>query len=179
MNENEIAILISGSLQGDRESFESLVNYYQKPVFNIAYRMLNSYEDARDVTQNVFLKVYQNFGEFDSRRKFFSWLYRIALNESINLRKSRRVHLAISDGITDRRTSPDDLLQSTEMSRAIQSALMSMDPDQRAVIVLRLFHQCSYQDISEILNVPEKTVKSRLFTARNHLRQLLFQKGIL
>ncbi len=145
----------------------------------MAYRMLNNCEDARDITQNVFLKAFRNLEGFDPKHKFFSWIYRIALNESINLRNSRRVPREVDERVADGHPLPDDLLCSTELSREIQSALMSMEPNQRAVIVLRHFHHCSYYDIGQILDIPEKTVKSRLFTARNQLREVLHRRGVL
>ncbi len=179
MNEREEAVLVSESLRGNREAFESLVNRYQKPVFNMAYRLLNNSEDARDVTQNVFLKAFRNLASFDPKYKFFSWIYRIALHESINFRNSRRVPQEIDERMSDGHPLPDDLLQSTELGREIQNALMSMELDQRAVIVLRHFRHCSYQGIGQILDIPEKTVKSRLFTARSHLREVLCRRGVL
>ena len=179
MNDREDAALVAESLRGNREAFESLVNDYQKPVYNMAYRLLNNCEDARDVTQNVFLKAFRNLEGFDPKYKFFSWICRIALNESINLRNSRRVPRGVDERVADGRPLPDDLLCCAELSSEIQSALMSMELDQRAVIVLRHFHHCSYQDIGQILDIPEKTVKSRLFTARNHLREVLCLRGVL
>lgn len=179
MNEDEEGALVSRSLLGDRQSFERLVERYQKPVFNVAYRMLNHYEDARDVTQTVFLKAFQSLKDFAPGHRFFSWIYRIAINESINLRKSRRACREVDERMPDGRTSQDGILQSTELSHEIQSALMLMEPDQRALIVLRHFHYCSYQDIGEILNISVSMVKSRLFTARNQLREILSRKGVL
>ncbi len=179
MDEREEATLVSESLRGSREAFETLVNHYQKPVFNMAYRLLNNCEDARDVTQNVFLKVFRNLEGFDPKYKFFSWIYRIALNESINLHNSRRVPREIDERLADGQPLPDDLLHSSELSREVESALKSMELDQRAVIVLRHFPHCSYQDIGQVLDIPEKTVKSRLFTARNHLREVLQRRGVL
>ena len=79
-------------MNGDREAFEALLVQYEKPVYNAAFRMLNSRDDARDVTQTVFLKVFEHIDSFDPSRRFFSWIYRITLNESINwLGKSRRL----------------------------------------------------------------------------------------
>jgi len=179
MNDREEADLVAESLRGNREAFESLVNRYQKPVYNMAYRLLNNCEDARDVTQNVFLKAFRNLEGFDAKYRFFSWIYKIALNESINLRNSRRVPREVDERVVDGHPLPDDLLRSAELSREIQSALTSMDLDQRAVIVLRHSRHCSYQDIAQVLNIPEKTVKSRLFTARNHLREVLHRRGVL
>lgn len=179
MNESDEAVLVAESLRGNREAFGSLVNRYQKPVFNMAYRLLDDCEDARDVTQNVFLKAFRNLESFDPKFKFFSWIYRIALNESINLRNSRRFPREVDEKVADGQPLPDDRLRSSELSREIQNALMSMKLDQSAVLVLRHFHGFSYYDIGQILDIPERTVRSRLFAARNQLRELLHRRGIL
>ena len=84
MNEPDDIALMERCRNGDRQAFETLVVRYQKPVYNAAYRMLHNTEDARDVTQTVFLKVFENLDKYDPSHRFFSWIYRIALNESIN-----------------------------------------------------------------------------------------------
>lgn len=167
------------SRQGCRESFERLLNHYERPIFTAAYRILNDYEDAKDVTQNVFLKAYENLEEFDSKYRFFSWIYRIAINESINLRKSKRQFQIVEETTREERNTPENLLSGTELSDVVQAALVSIELDYRIVLVLRHFNDCSYRDISEILGIPEKTVKSRLFTARNLLREVLLERGVL
>lgn len=179
MREDETAVLIRECLEGNQESFAGLLKQYQRPVFNVAYRLLSNYEDARDVTQSVFLKVYEGLASFDSRLRFFSWIYRIAVNESINYLKSRRRHEDIEETIVEERSTPETLLHSTEVGQEIQKGLMSMAVEHRIVVVLKHFHHCSYRDIAEIVGIPEKTVKSRLFTARNQLREYLSGKGVL
>lgn len=179
MDETEDLKLVRESRQGSRESFERLLIRYEKPIFNAAYRVLHDYEDAKDVTQNVFLKAFENLEHFDPKHRFFSWIYRIALNESINLCKSRRRFEAAEDTRVEERNTPENLLSRTELGGVVQAALMSIGFEYRVVIVLRHFNDCSYQEISEILEIPEKTVKSRLFTARTLLRDILSKRGIL
>ena len=178
MDDNEDLRLVQESRQGNRESFERLISRYEKAIFNAAYRILRDYEDAKDVTQNVFLKAFQNLEHFDAKRRFFSWIYRIALNESINLCKSRRRLEAVEDTRVEENT-PEKLMRSSELGGVVQAALMSLGFEYRVVIVLRHFNDCNYQEMSEILEIPEKTVKSRLFTARALLRNSLAKKGIL
>jgi RNA polymerase sigma-70 factor (ECF subfamily) len=179
MDETEDLKLVRESRQGSRESFERLLIRYEKAIFNAAYRMLHDYEDAKDVTQNVFLKAFENLEYFDPKHRFFSWIYRIALNESINLCKSRRRFEAVEDTRVEERNTPEKLLSRTELGGVVQAALMSIGFEYRVVIVLRHFNDCSYQEMSEILEIPEKTVKSRLFTARALLRDILSKRGIL
>jgi RNA polymerase sigma-70 factor (ECF subfamily) len=131
--------LIERCIKGDRKAFETLLIQYEKPVFNAAYRMLNSKEDASDVTQTVFLKVYESLDSFDPSRRFFSWVYRIALNESINvLGKQKRLeplqHEPADDG-----KSPEQEVASAELSAEIQAALMTVKTDYRTVVILKHF----------------------------------------
>ena len=177
MNDNEDLKLVSEAQQGSRDSFERLLLQYEKPIFNAAYRILRNYEDAKDVTQSVFLKAFQNIEHFDAKHRFFSWIYRIALNESINLAKTRRRFDGAEDTRIEERKTPESLLRGKELSEVVLAALTSLEFEYKVVIVLRHFNDCSYQEMGEILEIPEKTVKSRLFTARNLLRESLSGKG--
>lgn len=162
--------LIERCIKGDRQAFEALLIQYEKPVFNAAYRMLNNREDASDVTQTVFLKVYENFDSFDPSRRFFSWVYRITLNESINwLSKQKRLEPLQHETAADSK-SPEQEVDSEQLSAAVQAALMTIKADYRSVVILKHFLGCSYMEISDVLEVPEKTVRSRLYSARQLLK---------
>lgn len=178
MNENEDLKLVREVQQGNRESFERLVARYERAIFNATYRVLHDYEDAKDVTQNVFLKAFENIGYFDGNYRFFSWIYRIAVNEAINFGKSRKRLVPVEDNRVEERNTPERLLRNTELDRVVQAALMSLAFEYRVVIVLRHFNDCDYREISEILEIPEKTVKSRLFTARALMKESLLKRGI-
>jgi RNA polymerase sigma-70 factor (ECF subfamily) len=178
MDETEDLKLVRASRQGCRESFERLIIRYEKAIFNAAYRTLHDHEDAKDVTQIVFLKAYESLESFDPKHRFFSWIYRIALNESINLCKSRR-RFEAAEHIREEQNTPEKILSRAELGVVIQAALMSVAFEYRVVIVLRHFNDCSYEEMSEILEIPQKTVKSRLFTARALLRDTLCKRGIL
>jgi RNA polymerase sigma-70 factor (ECF subfamily) len=177
MSKPDDTILIERCIKGDRQAFETLLVQYEKPVFNAAYRMLNNRDDAIDVTQNVFLKVYENFDSFDPSRRFFSWIYRITLNESINwLGKQNRLeplqHETADDG-----KGPEQEVASAELSAVVQAALMTIKADYRTVVILKHILGCSYVEIGEVLEIPEKTVKSRLYTARQILKDTLSNTG--
>jgi RNA polymerase sigma-70 factor (ECF subfamily) len=170
--------LIERCIEGDRQAFETLLIQYEKPVFNAAYRMLNNREDASDVTQTVFLKVYENFDSFDPSRRFFSWVYRITLNESINwLSKQSRLEPLQHDAADDGK-SPEQEVASAELSNAVQTALMTIKTEYRTVVILKHFLGCSYMEISEVLEIPERTVKSRLYSARQLLKDALSNSGM-
>jgi len=178
MSEPDDTELMERCSKGDRQAFELLLVRYQKPVFNAAYRMLNSPEDARDVTQTVFLKVYENLDQYDPKYRFFSWIYRITLNESINwLKKSNRMD-ALDGDTPDATSGPEQEASNSQLGESMQAALMAISPDYRAVIILKHLLGCSYQEISDVLEIPEKTVKSRLYTARQLLQENLTERGL-
>lgn len=178
MSEPKDTELMERCSKGDRQAFEILLIRYEKPVFNAAYRMLNSPDDARDVTQTVFLKVFEHLDQYDPKFRFFSWIYRITLNESINwLKKSRRVDTLEGD-TPDTAGGPEREAINAQLSEGMQEALMTINPDYRAVIILKHLLGCSYQEISEVLQIPEKKVKSRLYTARQLLQQTLTERGL-
>ena len=168
--------LVQRYRDGDREAFTELVIRYQRPIYNAAFWILRSAEDARDVAQIVFLRVAERLDEFDSQHKFFSWIYRIAVNESLNLLR-RNEHEEFLDDEIDlpglETANPEVLAGEAERTRRIERALMGMSTSDRTVIVLRHFSECSYQEIAQILDIDEKTVKSRLFEARQRLRDML------
>jgi RNA polymerase sigma-70 factor (ECF subfamily) len=178
MNKTDDNALIERCIKGDRQALETLLVRYEKPVYNAAYRMLNSPDDARDVTQTVFLKVFENLDQYDPKFRVFSWIYRIALNESINcINKQKRLQTLEQDppsGVD----GPERVTQAEQSSHEIQVALMTIKSDYRTVIVLKHFLECSYAEIARILDIPEKKVKSRLYSARQLLKDELSARGI-
>ena len=173
MSNTDDTKLIERCRAGDRKAFEALLATYEKPVFNAAFRMLNSRDDAQDVTQTVFLKVFENFDQFDPSRRFFSWIYRITLNESINwLGKTNRLR-PLETEAADESKGPDEQLDSDRAVENVQAALMTISSNYRSVVVLKHFLGCSYAEISEVLDIPEKKVKSRLYSARQQLKGAL------
>jgi RNA polymerase sigma-70 factor (ECF subfamily) len=157
---------------GDRQAFESLLNRYERGVFNAVLRMVGNFDDACDTTQEVFVKAFQNLRSFDPRHRFFSWIYRIAINESLNL-VSKRSRRRTATGFLIEPVDPTDGHRAAAAGRDLYEALARLRPDQRSVIVLKHILGCSYRDIAEILRIPESTVKSRLFAAREDLRAIL------
>jgi RNA polymerase sigma-70 factor (ECF subfamily) len=177
MKEDNDGELVRRCCSGDRGAFEALVLRYEKPVFNAALRMLHDREEARDVTQTVFLKAYEHLAEYDPSRRFYSWIYRIALNESINTLHRRRPRAALDLEMADGAPGPDDAVRSLQLGDGMSAAIMSLSDEYRAVVVLRHFLDCSYEDMATILEIPEKTVKSRLFSARQLLKMAMESRG--
>jgi RNA polymerase sigma-70 factor, ECF subfamily len=176
VDEDADRALVERFLQGDREAFTDLVVRYQRPIYNAAFWVLRSVEDAQDVAQIVFMRVAERLDEYDGQHKFFSWIYRIAINESLNLLRRQGREEALDDDIDiadGDGANPEWQLANSQLSARIRSALMSLPTNDRVMLTLRHFSECSYQEIAEILEIDEKTVKSRLFEARNRLRGLL------
>jgi RNA polymerase sigma-70 factor, ECF subfamily len=168
--------LVERCRRGDRAAFTELVIRYQRPVYNAAFWVLRKAEDANDVTQDVFLKVAERLDEYDSQYKFFSWIYRIAVNESLNLLRRHGKEDPLdedADYAAPESASPERQVASAQLSKRIQSTLMRMSTNDRMVLTLRHFSECSYEEIGQILDLDERTVKSRLFEARQRLRDLL------
>jgi RNA polymerase sigma-70 factor (ECF subfamily) len=178
MPELDDLALVQQCLQGSNRAFETLVDKYQKPLFNTAYRMVNNADDAEEITQAAFVKAFEKLETFKPKYKFFSWLYRIAINETINFTNKKKNNDALDEEFVHNGKMPDEDCQQTQISESIQNALLEIKPEYRSVIILRHLQEFSYLEISEILDIPEKIVKSRLFTARQLLRDILLEKGI-
>lgn len=165
---------------------DSLVRLFERPVFSAAYRMLGNADEAADVSQTAFVKLFENIRRFDPSFRLFSWIYRITVNETLDqLRRRRRYEPLTESPHSDSQSdvfdgdSAQEAVATSQLCREVQGILMHLHEDHRAVIVLHYFSACSYHQISEILEVPEKTVKSRLFSARRQMKNLLGQHGIL
>ena len=177
MREDDDATLVRRCREGDRAAFEQLVVRYQKPVYNAALRLLRDTEDARDAAQTTFLKAFEHLGDYDPKFRFYSWIYRIAVNEALDALGTRKSFEGITGDEADEAPGPERQVEGEQVSEAIEEALMRIKPELRSVVVLRHFLHLSYQDMGDILLLPEKTVKSRLYTARQLLRDQLLQRG--
>lgn len=170
--------LVQRSLSGDTEAFGELVGRYERPLFNAALRVLRDREDARDATQNAFVKAWRNLGQFDQSRRFFSWIYKIALNESLNRATRRKRSEELDDRLVDHNASPAADAERSEQSALLERAIAQLSEAHREVIVMRHWLDLSYDEIADALHLPAKTVKSRLFTARTRLAGILTTMGV-
>jgi RNA polymerase sigma-70 factor (ECF subfamily) len=169
-------VLVKRCLEGHRDAASGLVDRYQQRLFNVALRMLHNVQDAEDVTQTVFLNAFLKLRTYNPRYRFFSWIYRMTVNESLNTLKRRKPTVTLEDelGIRAPGAAPD---RATEVEDRVGKALMDLKPDDRAVVVLKHFASFSYQEIADVLEIPVRTVKSRLFTARERLQFALRERG--
>jgi RNA polymerase sigma-70 factor (ECF subfamily) len=171
--------LVAECLEGNLKAFEQLVEKYQKPIFNNALRLTGNEDDAKDLTQTVFVKAFEKLKDFKPEYKFFSWIYRMMVNESINVFNHRQRQQPLNGAIISSEKNPEQLLENAELEAHIQDALMELSVDYRIAVVLRHFADLSYRDIAYVSNITEKTVKSRLFTARRKLGEILKRQGIV
>ena len=165
------AAVAARCLAGDANAYEEIVTRYQRGLFNVALRMLGNHEDARDATQTAFIKAYEHLETFDPGQRFVSWLYRILKNECLNMMRARRPTEPVSPGYPV--GSGEDPVEVSERHQAVQGALMELTVEYREVVVLRHFTDLSYDEIAVALGIPAKTVKSRLYTARQQLGERL------
>jgi len=163
--------LIAKARRGDVEAYNLLVSRWEKRVFNYLLRLVSNREDALDVSQDVFLKAYQNLPKLDAPEKFAGWLFRIAHNEAFSLLRRRRPEAELPPNMT----APDSggRLLPMELSLAVESALKRLSEDQREAVLLKIYQGFKFEEMAEILECPVSTVKSRLYTALELLKATL------
>jgi RNA polymerase sigma-70 factor (ECF subfamily) len=175
---------IARARRGDDEAFTRLVDAYQRPVFNVCYRMLGDPAEAEDAAQETFIRAYTRLDSYDPKRKFSSWLLAIASHHCIDRLRRRRFSLVSWDDLPPWRWLPDPQPQPEEVAlrhetqRRVQELLEKLPPDYRAAIILRYWHELSYEEIAEALDSTLPAIKSRLFRARQMMAQAATQAEI-
>jgi len=178
---------------GDAGAFDELVLIFQRPVFNLAYRMLNNYEEASDAAQEIFVKVYRSIGKFKGRSSFSTWLYAVAANICRNrLRRIRRISAfevrtsdlrsagdndCLEPVAVDPYPAPDRTAELSDIKRSVEEAVASLQPDFANVIIMKDIQNMSYEEIAETFGCSLGTVKSRLSRARMMMRERLRAEG--
>jgi RNA polymerase sigma-70 factor (ECF subfamily) len=180
--------LIQECLAGRAAAFGELMRRYQDRLYNTVFRLVDNAEDAQDVVQEAFINAYQSLDSFKGDALFFTWLYRIAMNAAISLKRRRRTTLSIYAKIGPFRSDsdpnvepldesdgnqPGDALERAEEEARLQAALNRLSAEYKTVLVLKDIEGRKYEDIAEILGVPIGTIRSRLHRARLELRDLL------
>lgn len=163
--------LIVRARRGDVEAYNLLVSRWEKRVFNYILRLVRHRDDALDLTQDVFLKAYQSLGKLEDLSRFAPWLYRIAHNESHSLLRKNRPE---GEMVYEPRSSePGARLFPIELSLAVRGALSRLTDDQREAVVLKVYQGFKFEEMAEILSCPVSTIKSRLYTALDLLKDAL------
>lgn len=180
--------LVQSALAGRESGFEELVRRYQRPIAAYVYRMVGDYDAALDLTQEVFIKVYNSLSRYRSEYKFSTWIYKIAHNAAIDhLRRHAARELTLASGDTaersevvleSRRMTPEQESERNERCSEIETVVQLLPHAYRELIVLRHSHDLSYDEIAEVTGLPLGTVKNRLFRAREAMREQLVQRGI-
>lgn len=179
--------LIADAIRGREDGFEELVRRYQRPIISYVFRMLNDYEASLDVTQEVFIKVYNSLERYSSDYKFSTWLYRIAHNAAIDyMRRNSMVKQSLeaenADGsyqiqIESPNPTPEQERERTEWRNEIDSVVKCLPVAYRDLILLRHSQDLSYDEIAEVTGLPLGTVKNRLFRAREMMREMFIERG--
>jgi len=180
--------LVSRAMSGDTESFNQLVKRWDRPIYALAYRTLGREEDARDVTQDTFLRAFRSLSGFRGQAKFSSWLYRIALNLCRDwMRRERRapivptpegvdvIELASEQGPVE---SIEELVARRDLGAIVKRALATLSEEQRTTIILKEYQGLTFQEIAELQGCPLSTVKTRLYQGLTVLRRELDKQGV-
>jgi RNA polymerase sigma factor (sigma-70 family) len=177
--------LIEMALQGDEKAFEALLNKYRNLVFSIMVKMVRNHQEAEDLTQEAFMKAFNSLSSFNDEFAFSTWLMKIASNNCIDFLRKRKLRTysihepiqykdeKIEIDIPDHEPTPEKNLLQSERAKMIQSAIDELPERYRYVILLRHKEEKSYEEISEILNLPLGTVKAQIFRAREILNKKL------
>ena len=178
------ARLIEEALAGDSSSFGQLVGRYQDRLFNTMVHCIGSREEAEDVVQDAFVQAYVKLASFKGKSSFYTWLYRIAFNMMISRGRRRRPEMSVEQSRETTGTEPEGFeeapnenIEREERVAQVQAALSELGEEYRTVLVLREMEGCCYETISELLDLPIGTVRSRLHRGRSQLRELL--RGVL
>lgn len=161
---------------GDQAAFARLVEAYQKPVYNLAYRILGNSVEADDAAQETFIRLYRRLHTYDPQRKFSSWLLAIASHYCIDVLRRRRVNWASLDDLPPmvelampEAQQPEQVLLKNQSADRVQQLLDTLGPAYRVPVILRYWYDMSYQEIADALGITESTVKTRLHRARGRL----------
>lgn len=179
--------LITGAIGGRADGFEELVRRYQRPITSYVFRMLGDYESSLDVTQEVFIKVYNSLSKYSAEYKFSTWLYRIAHNAAVDHMRRNSVtpqslETENSDGtyqiqLESRDASPEQNRERSEWRTEIGAVVRCLPTPYRDLILLRHARDLSYDEIAEVTGLPLGTVKNRLFRAREMMRSIFIERG--
>lgn len=177
MTEADLA-LITRLRQGDQSAFDTLVRRHQKDLFRLAYRMTRNAEDAKDLSQEAFLRAYRGLGSFDGRSSLSTWLYRITVNLCLSHLKQQRTagEGNLPETVPDPSPKALEELEVRELSQAVAEAVTELPPQQRATLLLRVHHGLPYREIAEIMESSEGTVRANYFHAVAKLKSQL--KGL-
>jgi len=176
LSESEEKDCIRRACKGDQHAFTLLVEAYQTPVYNLCYRMLGTPQSAEDAAQESFWRAYKNLKRYDINRSFATWLLSITAHYCIDQQRKKKLPTMNLDDIieysvNDPAPPPEKVLVENEFSEEVQRQLSNLNEKDRAVLILRYWHEMSEKEISQTLSISKSAVKSRLFRARKHMAE--------
>jgi len=169
--------LVNRCLKGDKRAFGALVEKYQKVLFNVALKIVRDADDAADITQTVFVRAYEKLDRYNPKYKFYSWIYRMTVNAALNFAKRHSRLTPLETHTIPSRMNPAEDFAGAELSERLDDAMFTLPPEDRALLSLKYTAELSYRDIAYVFEIPEKTVKSRLYSARQRLKDILMAGG--
>jgi RNA polymerase sigma-70 factor (ECF subfamily) len=183
---NEEQVWLEQARQGDKAAFGKLIEAYQTPVYNLAYRMLNNSGEAEEAAQEAFIRAYTRLDSYKPAHKFSTWMLSITSNYCIDLiRKRRALLLSIDEPLpahpalqSEKSKGPESQMVMSEQQEMVQGLLQELPEDYRQAVVLRYWYEMSYDEIAEVMNTTVSAIKSRLFRARRQLAEVGVAQGI-
>jgi len=183
---NEEQVWLEEARQGDKAAFGKIIEAYQRPVYNLAYRMLHNPGEAEEAAQEAFIRAYTRLDSYNPAHKFSTWLLSITSNYCIDqLRKRRALLLSIDEPLpphpslmSEKSKAPESQLVQSQQQEMVQSLLAELAPDYRQAVVLRYWYELSYEEIAEIMDTTVSAIKSRLFRARKQLAEVGIAAGL-
>ncbi len=172
--ENELKI-IEEIIAGNTKQFRILVEKYQNPVYKVILKITGNNEDALEITQDVFVKVFESLNQYKPEYKFFSWIYRISINRALLFEKRKKKFIS-TEGFKEKlKIMPFEAVDLEERDKLLNNYIQGLKDYYKTVVLLKYYSDLSYSEISEVLGIPEKTVKSRLYDARVILKDKLLE----
>lgn len=183
---NEEQVWLEQARQGDKAAFGKLIEAYQTPVYNLAYRMLNNAGEAEEAAQEAFIRAYTRLDSYNPEHKFSTWMLSITSNYCIDLiRKRRALLLSIDEPLpphpalmSDNAKGPEAQVVMNEQQAMVQALLQELPEDYRQTVVLRYWYDLSYDEIAEMMDTTVSAIKSRLFRARRLLAEVGQENGL-
>lgn len=185
MNDEE-QVWLEQARRGDKSAFGRLIEAYQGPVYNLAYRMLGNRGEAEEAAQEAFIRAYTRLDTYDPARKFSTWMLSITSNYCVDLLRKRRALLLSLDQplpphpalMSDRAENPEAQAADSEREAMVQALLETLPEDYRQTVVLRYWYDLSYEEIAEVMDTSVSAIKSRLFRARRQLAEVSIEQGM-
>lgn len=165
-------------LSGDKQAYANIINKYKNSLYATILRMTKNPQDAQDLVQEAFIKVYHQLGKFEQKGSFSSWLYRVAINHCMDeFRKKRYTMVEVNENTVVNGNHPEIVFLKKEKNRQLERLIATLPEDERMIILLRYVNELSYIEIAELLDIPLSTVRNKIFRSKKKLRETVNREG--